>query len=248
MALDRIVVGVDPCAGSERVARWAEEALGPVLRVALPAAARAGAVQGRAEVWAGRRRAVRAEAAYVADRLAGEAFRVGAEIVVVGALPDEVLERLVQVSRVPVLMAGSAPLRPVRRVAAAVGRSPSSDRVLPWARVLAEQVRGEVVPCHVVEDPARAGARRAWLTQRLRAEGLREAEPHARLTDPAPTLADALRGCDAELWVVGSAGPGCASGAVRRRLLREAAVPVLVAARHHHAPAPAARELVLAAV
>jgi nucleotide-binding universal stress UspA family protein len=269
MVLDRVVVGAGTSAEDARVVRWAEEEFGGACRVSRVPLPEVGAPRSAGAwtlAWTGLMgHAPPAEEVFAADHLAGEAFAAGADLVVVGALPEPVVERLVRVSPVPVLVAGSAALRPVRRLLAAVDGTPGAAHVLPWARELRDRLRAVVVPCHVMPElsytelrhaawrslagqddvSCAEAARRAWLRDALRAEGLGEAEPLVRLAqgDPESALADEASACGADLVVVGSRAPERgedSAGAVRRRLLASGAAPVLVAAGAHWAPRPPA--------
>lgn len=270
MILDRIVVGAGAGEPGERVARWAQAQFGTcctVTRVPLDDTRGATAEPTWRAWWGGVFGGGEdpGEDARAHD-LAAAAFAAAADLVIAGPLGAAGAERLLRLSPVPVLVVGedTAP-EPVTRVLVAVDESPSAPVVLAWARALRDEMGVSVVPCHVVEPPSYPDLRhaawrvlagddeplhpedgaRAWLAGLLEEAGLPEAREAAvvMLGDPAEVIAAAARACGAGLVVAGSMTPelgDAGRGRVRRPLLRRAHVPVLLAARAHPAPVPAA--------
>ncbi|HVX41773.1 MAG TPA: universal stress protein [Gemmatimonadaceae bacterium] len=203
------------------------------------------------------------------EELAALADAIGADLIAVGAHGEShhasrflgtTADRLVRTARIPVLVAASPALRPIRTLLVAVEDADITPRVLEWAHALADAHDAAVTLLHVWSNAAYShvasmsyatagNAREAEveIAKELRAESVRWLEqlaktgvPHEGVTSavrfghPGDCIVTMARQIEADLIVIGRHGTGAAGpellGRTVRAVLHEAHCPVLVVA------------------
>jgi nucleotide-binding universal stress UspA family protein len=200
------------------------------------------------------------------EELARVAGEYGADLIVVGRHGERpgiwdrlggTAERVLNRSKLPVLVVSGAPRTPPRSILAAVDESAATATVLEWTRALARRFDASATVLHVVSPilvnpgsaiaagalmPPAAGfgneadvreAAEAWLNEEVGGESAPRLDPVVAIGLPAQTILAEAETRGSELVVLGSRGAGTAGrlvlGSVSTAVLRGADRPVLVA-------------------
>lgn len=267
MWIDRVAVEVDATEASERAAAWAARHLAPRSEILLVHATPDGGrppawIEGFAAREGGRVRMVNRRGD-PAEELGAAAFHEGADLAVVPASLRGAAERAELASPVPVIAASDDPGGRIRRALVLMDPSPATEAALAWSVLLREGVGVQVIPCAALERWGDEGIRRAawrslwggdpaaeersaalrWARRRLEEGGLPEAREHVRVEigNPAEVLRETAAAVDAGLIVLATDAHDPHGRALRREVLRRAAVPVLLADPAHVRPEPLRR-------
>ena len=264
MWIDRVAVEVDATEESERAAGWAARHLAPRSEIVLVHAAPDG---GAPPAWIegfaareGRRVRIVSRRGDPAEELGAAAFHEGADLAVVPPSLRGAAERAELGSPVPVIAASDRPGGRIRRVVTLMDPTPATESALAWSVVLRDGVGVQVVPCVALERWGEEGIRRAawrslwggdpaaeerdaalrWAHRTLEEAGLPEAREQVQVGfgDPAAVLCEVAESVDAGLIVLATEGRDPFGRALRREVLRRAAVPVLLADPAHERPEP----------
>lgn len=194
--------------------------------------------------------------------LALAAREMSADLIVVGEHgrrpgtwggPGGTVDRLLQLTPVPVLVAREPVTATPREVLVALDDAPARLDVLRWARIAAERSRARLTVFHALDVaapdylPSSAGGfltgeveqellleGSAWVRQQLQEVGIDTARVRVRVAMGEPTLAilSAIRRYGGDLVVMGAGGGGSVRrallGSVAASVVREAPCPVLV--------------------